>query len=339
MNNARSRRGPSPLEAAINSIVITQSGLVTYRQLRTAGLSADAIGHRLDVGRLIDVFNGVYLVAPRAFDQPSLLRAALLLGGDLSAAAGASGAVARGLISAEPGFVTVATSRQLPKIVRSLVPVDGHRGTFGTVRFLRSTLLQRGADRSTALEHAGGFRTTTVPRMLVDVAATRPELLDQVWREAEFRQLIDRRRLDAELRNHRRKGNVAVRALMRKHLEIDAGEHGFDTIVEMDAVQQLLRSGVPQPLVNHWVVACGKRRRLDLFFPLERLAVEVDGWEGHRNRDSFEDDPVRDSDLRTIGIATARFTARKVQKDPEFFISRVKFELAERRQYLAALAA
>lgn len=314
----------------IRELAKRQHRLVSRRQLLAAGVTDDQVRQRVRNGLLQPVLRGVYLVGVALLDQDTLLRAAILLGGDRAAGTGQTGLASRGLLAPAPGFVTIATERRLPAALPTLIPML-QTGRPGRVRFLRSN------DLRGVVEVVNGTALTSVPRSLVDLAATVPDLLPRAWQECEFRRLLARADIQRELRA-RRAGTHAVRALAEEHLEIDAGEHGFDSVAELEAAQLLLRSGVPQPLINHWVEACGRRRRLDIYFPDERLAVEIDGWVAHRSRASFEDDAVRDSDLRTIGIATARFTVRKVRRDPRFFVTRVHAELAQRRRYLGLAA-
>jgi very-short-patch-repair endonuclease len=47
---------------------------------------------------------------------------------------------------------------------------------------------------------------------------------------------------------------------------------------------------------------------VDAVFPRERLIVELDGWETHRDRRSFENDRERDAATLAAGYATVRVT-------------------------------
>ncbi|HEX4305363.1 MAG TPA: hypothetical protein VHZ54_04960 [Solirubrobacterales bacterium] len=71
--------------------------------------------------------------------------------------------------------------------------------------------------------------------------------------------------------------------------------------------------GLPRPRVNHRV----RGRRIDFFWPEQRLAVETDSWEYHRGSVAFEDDHDRDLELRAHGIATRRYTGDQLEAAPE----------------------
>lgn len=67
---------------------------------------------------------------------------------------------------------------------------------------------------------------------------------------------------------------------------------------------------------------------IDVYFPAERLAVEVDGAEFHESaRDRTRDRIL----LRRYGIATARLPAREVWRDPVVAAQRVAAAVGQRR--------
>src|SRR5205823_2504162 len=62
------------------------------------------------------------------------------------------------------------------------------------------------------------------------------------------------------------------------------------------------RYGLPEPHTN--VPLLGYV--VDVLFPLERVIVEVDGWDSHRFRPSFENDRKRDAVTLAAGYETVR---------------------------------
>lgn len=75
--------------------------------------------------------------------------------------------------------------------------------------------------------------------------------------------------------------------------------------------------GLPRPLVNRRVHG----RRVDFYWPEQRLAVETDSWEYHRGSVAFEDDHDRDLRLRGHGIATRRYTGDQLEAAPEAVVA------------------
>jgi very-short-patch-repair endonuclease len=70
-------------------------------------------------------------------------------------------------------------------------------------------------------------------------------------------------------------------------------------------------SGLPAP-VHQFPVDVGARRRyLDLAYPAERVGLEFDGFAEHGLiRSTFDDDRMRENDLRLAGWLVLRFTSR-----------------------------
>jgi|GEM_PF-4561533 len=52
---------------------------------------------------------------------------------------------------------------------------------------------------------------------------------------------------------------------------------------------------------------------VDAYWPRERVAVELDGYRGHRSRERFERDRGRDVRLRGVGVLPIRYTGRQLK--------------------------
>jgi very-short-patch-repair endonuclease len=63
---------------------------------------------------------------------------------------------------------------------------------------------------------------------------------------------------------------------------------------------------------------------VDFLWSESRLIVEVDGYEFHRDRSSFESDRARDAELITQGYRVLRFTYRQVTENPALVASRIR---------------
>ncbi|MFG1840567.1 endonuclease domain-containing protein [Micromonospora sp. NPDC049175] len=74
----------------------------------------------------------------------------------------------------------------------------------------------------------------------------------------------------------------------------------------------------------------GASYRLDLFWPVEGLAVEVDGPE-HRGRIAFANDRRRDVQLQLLGLDVLRFTNEQVLTDAPAVVDGIRRLLARRR--------
>jgi very-short-patch-repair endonuclease len=63
--------------------------------------------------------------------------------------------------------------------------------------------------------------------------------------------------------------------------------------------------------------------RIDVLWPTERVAVEVDGPE-HLRQPRFSDDRLRDMELQLLGYLVVRVTNDEVQRDPDSVMARIE---------------
>jgi very-short-patch-repair endonuclease len=57
---------------------------------------------------------------------------------------------------------------------------------------------------------------------------------------------------------------------------------------------------------------------VDFLWREQRLIVEADSFEHHRERAAFEADRARDAELRLRGFTVVRFTWRQLTREPEW---------------------
>lgn len=74
---------------------------------------------------------------------------------------------------------------------------------------------------------------------------------------------------------------------------------------------------------------------LDLAWAKEKVEIEVDGFEHHGSRESFERDRMRDQVLVAHGWTVLRVTWAQLQHDPEGFLNRLR-RVLRRQRALAA---
>lgn len=73
----------------------------------------------------------------------------------------------------------------------------------------------------------------------------------------------------------------------------------------------------------------GRRFRLDIAFPADRLACEVDGWEHHgKYLSDFKRDRERDRCLILEGWRVLRFYAEEIHHDSEALVNQIEKALA-----------
>jgi very-short-patch-repair endonuclease len=90
----------------------------------------------------------------------------------------------------------------------------------------------------------------------------------------------------------------------------------------------LLRSGVPRPVRQHWVVVPGGRYRLDFAWPELRVGLECDGWAHHGDRVAFGKDRDRFAELAAARWRVLPVTWRACSRDPERVIRWIRDAVA-----------
>jgi len=91
-----------------------------------------------------------------------------------------------------------------------------------------------------------------------------------------------------------------------------------------DAEARLLllvaEQGWPLPLVNHYLNGV----EADFHWPHERLVVEVDGWEFHKEREQFEEDRRRTLVHQSAGWTVLRPSASQVKHQPGLVLGAIR---------------
>ena len=101
--------------------------------------------------------------------------------------------------------------------------------------------------------------------------------------------------------------------------------------LEREFVALAERRGFP-PLVTSFNVAGFE---LDVYWPDLRFAVELDVYETHGTHEPFEEDRLRDEDLKLAEIELTRVTGLRFEREPRQVMDRVGRLLDQRRSQLA----
>jgi very-short-patch-repair endonuclease len=269
-----------PLDRRLAALAARQQGHVSRAQLRELGLGRGAIDNRIAIGRLTVVHSGVYAVGPRRPDPLGQAKAAQLAGGSNAVLSHSSAAFLWGINKRwrTPAEVTVTTRRQRAGI-----------------RVHRSKTLSR---RDIRVHH--GIRVTSPARTLLDNAPRYSDL--QLARALNDLRHSRHLSLDAlaELLNRLPHAPSAARLL--PFVENDPG---ITRSMFEDAFLRFVRHfDLPTPQMNVHVAG----HLVDAYFPEHKVIVELDSWEYHKDRLTFERDRDRDADALAIGVVTLRIT-------------------------------
>jgi hypothetical protein len=276
-----------PLDVELAELAERQFGVVSVAQLRGLGLGERGVRHRVQVGRLRRLYRGVYAVGHGVLRREGRWMAAVLACGEGAALSHVSAAVHWELLASSAVLIDVTAPR-------------GRHGGAG-IRLHRS----RSLNARYATTHRG-IPVTTIPRTLLDLAATvTPQRLERAIAQAERLRLYDHRAINdviARSNGHRGTGALAE-ATARPDPKWSANDF------EAWFLELVREAGLPEPEVNATLTAPDHPRLVpDFCWPAHRLIVETDGWETHRTRAAFEQDRRRDAALQADGWRVMRFT-------------------------------
>jgi very-short-patch-repair endonuclease len=157
-----------------------------------------------------------------------------------------------------------------------------------------------------------GIPVTSVPRTILDFAATEPEReVERVLNEAEVRGLTDPLSVPDLLERYpRRRGSAVLRRLLADEVQAagitrSALEEGFVALLDAH--------GLPRPRFNADLAVAGRFISVDCLWPEERLIVELDGRATHGTAKAFESDRERDRILLVDGWRVVRVTWRQLR--------------------------
>jgi very-short-patch-repair endonuclease len=275
--------GKRGLSDKVRALAAEQDGVVRRAQLRARGTDRKAIDRALRSGTLHRLSPGIYsVIAPELLGEDALLLTALFAAGPGAFLSHGTAAWRWQIIPAPPRAIQVGLPRR-----RVLMPGD--------------------------IVWNGRFRSTSVPRTLLDLAArcTQSALL-KALAEAEFQHDL---RPDDVLRALRRghPGSAALRAALDAH----APGHGeAKSRLERRFRALLIRHGIELPKRNHplgpYIVDC--------VWPDRRVVVELDGRQHTRPHQADADDD-RDLWLRSHRYVPRRYGTKQVDHSSDDVIA------------------
>jgi predicted transcriptional regulator of viral defense system len=281
----------------ISELAFTQHGVVALWQLIERGLSARAVRHRVEGGRMHRVHAGVYAIGHAPLTRDGWYMAAVLACGQDSALSHRSAAHKRGLRDSARGQIDVISPRQAG---RGCKGIDAHTS---------ATLLPLD------VEVVDGIPCTTVARTLLDLAAVLPRrVVERAFDQAEVLQVLDAKQIEDVLertRGHR--GNATLRAVLDEHTPAS-------TLTRSGLEERFLaicrRAGVPQPQVNAWIALAPTGFEADFLWRERALIAEIDSMGVHGTRHAFDHDRRRDQRLTLAGYRVVRFPERQLVDEP-----------------------
>lgn len=294
VNHRRSER--------LRAILRRQHSIVTRPQLLDLGFTRRQIERRIDAGRLIPLYRGVYLVGPVAPPLAGEMAAVLACG-------------QRAHLSHRSAARVWLLTLYLPNPKTAEVTVVGRDPRPPRIRVHRVRTLA--PDETTTHKN---IPMTTPARTLLDLAPRLDDRqLERSLAEAFRRRLVRPATLHSLLARYAgRPGVPRLRTLLHSEPVYTRSE------LEERFLALVRDAGLPQPDVN----AEPGPYEIDFLWREQRLAVELDGWGFHGDRKAFEDDRRRDADLVARGFRVIRITWRELENHAVAVIARIAAALA-----------
>jgi very-short-patch-repair endonuclease len=279
----------------LNEFLRRQDGVLTLKQARQIGLGKQAVNRRVQSGQWRQCSRGVYFVDDRPFTDASRIRSAVWSYGQRAAASGLAAAWWHGL------------TRFAPDIVEVTVPRDSSgRRRPGSKPRRRDLAPEDVVERR-------GLRATALPLTVIEAAVRRrggAKLMDwALQRDVELRELWH-----AQLRNKGRYGSPAARRLLQ------AASDGARSEAERLLVKLLREAGITGWRTNYPVGGY----KVDVAFPKQKVAIEVDGLAHHSDSDDFHSDRVRQNNITLLGWTVLRFTWLDLTEYPQRVIALIR---------------
>lgn len=300
-------------------LAATQAGSISRSQLLACGLSGSAIDRRLRSGVLRTVHPGVYAVAGSPVTAAQRRWAALLAVGAGSTLSFESAARIHGLATVPAVGPVVCTTE--------------HSGS----QRLAGVVVHQISDVAvTDVERIDGLPVTTVPRTIVDLAATwRPKRMEIVLDDAVAARKTSFADVGECLRSVARRGKPGVRSLAAILDERGPGAVPAASVLERDFFALLAASGLPAPTRQHPLPRLdGTLGLVDAAWVPLRLIVEVDGRRWHQRIADMKRDRDRDLQAAASGWMIVRLLHEHVVGAPEETLRELRRIIASRQALL-----
>jgi very-short-patch-repair endonuclease len=273
-------------------LAVAQHGVVSRAQLLDLGHTRTGIQRRLDKRRLLRIHRGVYAVGHKRLTARGRWMAAVLACGPGAVLSHVDAAALHDLRQIGSGRIHVtAPSRH---------NIPGIRCHYAHVLCVADTTV------------VDGIPVSSLARAYLDIAEVlNHRRLIEALEAGQRQNKLDVGALEAVMaRNPGRRG---IRPLQAALAELADDPPLLQSDLERAFRDLIRRHGLPEPQYNVYV----EGHLVDAVWPDRRLVVEVDGWNYHRTKRSFEEDRRRDRKLLRAHWRVARFTNDHVNGDPD----------------------
>lgn len=274
----------------IANLATRQQTQIARWQLHELGLDNKAIARRVSRGVLFRSLPGVFSVGhPPTTTLAWAFAAVLACGPDAVLSHDSAAALwEMGPRLGRPFHVTARSDRRISGVIV-------HRSKLTRREITR----QQGIPVTTPARTALDIATTWTPKELA--RAVNNAMHQGYLHEAGLNGLVDR---SAGRRGVRKLRPLATRAKAQQPTRSEF-EDAFLAFTEV--------YGLPTPQTNVKIAG----HVVDAYFPDHRLIVELDGYEFHKDRATFESDRDRDANHAAMGLSTLRITWHRLTSDSD----------------------
>lgn len=303
--------GPVDVDGLLSEICARQRGLVTRRQLLSAGVSSATIDTLVSRRRLHRIHAGVYSLAPAGVEIPHQRETAAVLAiGDPVALCGLTAAALWKLgVHEKPG-----------EPVHVVVPAhrDPRRPDVRVHRVRRVTQHD--------IRQVQGLPVTSPERTLLDIATLdwlSERQLERALDEALALRVTSTDKLTTLIAGSRgRRGRARLaRLLAQRQGSTVTRSHAEERFLEL-----IRAAGLPTPQMQAAIAGF----TVDAYWPQARFVVEIDGYQWHAVFSNFDRDRRKDRALQRLGIQVSRVTWGQMEDEAMQLIAEIATTLALR---------
>jgi very-short-patch-repair endonuclease len=280
------------VEKAVATVAARQHGLISFAQARSLGMSGHQIRHRMTLGIWERVRPTVYAFrgAPRSWPQ-TVLSAVLATAG--------------------PAYASHRTAARLWRL-----PIDpGDRIEITTMLERRLRIDGVCAHRSGAWDErdiasVSGIPTTSVARTLADLSsALTPTELGAALDHGLRKGVVSLSAMHAVARRFGIAPGRSPKTMLAVLAKRIPGYDPGDSELETHVWEVIRNAGLPIPVRRHSIRVNGRRYVIDLAYPEQKIAIEVDGFDVHAPRTPFDGDRARQNVIVLAHWKPLRYTS------------------------------
>jgi very-short-patch-repair endonuclease len=275
--------------------------VVSVWQLRSLGYGRSAVDRLVAKGHLHRLYLGVYAVGHTRLTLRGRWMAAVLACGP--------GAV----LSHRAALTLWELGRAGSGPIDVTIPGRGRRGP----KSIRSHLTRALDPADTTVRD--GIPVTSAERALLDFAETASaQRLRRALETGERLELIDGRALQALMaRSHGRRGLRPLAEALAAMAAANGSAPWTQSELEDRFLALIREAKLPEPQCNVMV----EGYLVDCWWPAQRVAAEIDGFEFHKTREMFERDRTEDTVMQVAGINVLRPTQRRIEDEPKALLT------------------